>query len=304
MPQVNSRASLVMTPAESAEQIARAALAAHAVVRSIADAPFRAIRGGLSNYAWRVNHDGCGYFVRLGGSGSESLGVDRRSECNLLGAVSAAGLAPDVLVCDPDHDLLVTRFMHAATWTRQAARETGNLRRIGAALRTLHSLPLLPGIRPVSFAAQARFLEAQLGAAGSADPAVRRVAATAFDMLAGRQAMVALCHNDLHHLNILDDGKRLWLVDWEYGGCGDPLLDLASFLCQHESTHEERQVLLGAYAGDAGISIDLVEAACRAFDYVQWLWYRLRGANDPRQAGEHSARVAVISRRLLAGVVP
>ena len=100
-------------------------------------------------------------------------------------------------------------------------------------------------------------------------------------MLAGRESIAALCHNDLHHLNILDDGERLWLVDWEYGGCGDPLFDLASFLCQHESTHEERQVLLGAYAGDSGISIDLVEAACRAFDYVQWLWYRLRGANDP-----------------------
>ena len=96
-------------------------------------------------------------------------------------------------------------------------------------------------------------------------------------------------------------------MDWEYGGCGDPLFDLASFLCQHESTHEERQVLLGAYAGDAGISIDLVEAACRAFDYVQWLWYRLRGANDPGEcrrafvsSGGHFAAVA-FRRRTLNG---
>ena len=272
--------------------------------RAIADAPFSVIRGGLSNHAWRVDHDGCGYFVRLGGSGSESLGVDRRSECHLLEAVSAAGLAPEVLVCDPDADLLVTRLVNAETWTRQAARETGNLLRIGAALRVLHSLPLRPGIRPVSFAAQARFLEGQLGAPGSTHREVRRVAATAFEMLAGRESIAALCHNDLHHLNILDDGERLWLVDWEYGGCGDPLFDLASFLCQHESTHEERQVLLGAYAGDSGISIDLVEAACRAFDYVQWLWYRLRGASDPADAAGHSSRAEAISRRLLLGAEP
>jgi thiamine kinase-like enzyme len=241
--------------------------------------------------------------VRLGGSGSESLGVDRRSECNLLGAVSAAGLAPDVVVCDPGTDLLVTRLVSAETWTRQAARETGNLRRIGAALRILHSLPLRPAMRRVSFAVQARFLEDQLGGAGTAHPAVSRVAARAFEMLAGRGAILALCHNDLHHLNILDDGERLWLVDWEYGGCGDPLFDLASFLCQHESTHEERQVLLGAYAGDAGISIDLVEAACRAFDYVQWLWYRLRCANDPGNAAGHSSRAEAIAHRLLSGTV-
>ena len=122
--------------------------------------------------------------------------------------------------------------------------------------------------------------------------------------LPGASRSSALCHNDLHHLNILDDGERLWLVDWEYGGCGDPLFDLASFLCQHESTHEERQVLLGAYAGDAGISIDLVDAACRAFDYVQWLWYRLRGASDPGDAAGHSSRAEAISRRLLSGVEP
>ncbi len=293
-----------MTPAESAERIARAALAAHAVAGVIADAPFIAIRGGLSNHAWRVDHDGCGYFVRLGGSGSESLGVDRRSECRLLGVVSAAGLAPEVLVCDPDRDLLVTRFLGAETWTRQAARESANLRRIGATLQNLHSLPLRPGIGRVSFAAQARFLEDQLGAVGRAHAAVRRVAATAFEMLAGREAIVAFCHNDLHHLNILDDGERLWLVDWEYGGCGDPLFDLASFLCQHESTHEERQLLLDAYAGDSGISIDHVEAACRAFDYVQWLWYRLRGANDPGDAAGHSSRAGAISQRLLSGALP
>jgi thiamine kinase-like enzyme len=293
-----------MAPAESAEKAARAALSEHPAARVIADAPFLAVRGGLSNHAWRVDQDGLCYFVRFGGRGSESLGVDRRSECRVLGAVSAAGLAPEVMICDPDRDLLVTRFIRATTWPREAARDMGNLRRIGAALRVLHSLPLRPGIAGVSFAAQARFLEDQLGAAGSAHAAIRRVAAAAFETLVGREQIVALCHNDLHHLNILDDGDRLWLVDWEYGGCGDPLFDLASFLCQHESTHEERKVLLSAYAGDAAVPIDLVEAACKAFDYVQWLWYRLRGASDPVEADQHSSRAAVISRRLLSGASP
>ena len=293
-----------MAPAEAAELTARAALAAHAAVGVIADAPFRAIRGGLSNHAWHVERDGHSYFVRLGGRGSKSLGVDRRSECHLLGAASAAGLAPEVLVCDPDRDLLVTRFVRAANWTRQDARKTENLRRFGATLRTLHSLSLCPGIERISFSAQATLLENQLGGAEGAQPALRRVAVAAFEMLAGREAIVALCHNDLHHLNILDDGERLWFVDWEYGGCGDPLFDLASFLCQLELTHQQRQVLFSAYAGESGISIDLVEAACRVFDYVQWVWYRLRSASEPGEAGEHSFRAEVIAQRLLSGVVP
>jgi thiamine kinase-like enzyme len=304
MRQAHCQAWNAMAPAESAEKAARAALSEQPAARVIADAPFLAIRGGLTNHAWRVDHDGHSYFVRFGGRGSESLGVDRRSECHLLGAVSAAGLAPEVLVCDPDRDLLVTRFVSIETWSREAARDIGNLRRFGETLRMLHALPLRTGIGRVSFEAQANFLEGQLGAAGSAQPAVRRVAASAFETLAGREGIVALCHNDLHHLNILDDGDRLWLVDWEYGGCGDPLFDLASFLCQEESTHEERRVLLSAYAGGAAISIDLVEAACKAFDYVQWLWYRLRAVSAPDEAGEHSLRAEIISRRLLSGAVP
>ena len=34
-------------------------------------------------------------------------------------------------------------------------------------------------------------------------------------------------HNDLLAANILDDGTRLWLIDWEYGGFNTPLFDLA-----------------------------------------------------------------------------
>src|SRR5438477_250803 len=37
-----------------------------------------------------------------------------------------------------------------------------------------------------------------------------------------------LCHNDLLPANLIEDGRRLWLVDWEYGGVGHPLFDLAN----------------------------------------------------------------------------
>jgi thiamine kinase-like enzyme len=36
-----------------------------------------------------------------------------------------------------------------------------------------------------------------------------------------------LCHNDLLAANLIDDGDRVWLVDWEYAGMGHPLFDLA-----------------------------------------------------------------------------
>ena len=37
-----------------------------------------------------------------------------------------------------------------------------------------------------------------------------------------------LCHNDLLAANLIDDGRRLWLLDWEYAGVGHPVFDLAN----------------------------------------------------------------------------
>ena len=36
------------------------------------------------------------------------------------------------------------------------------------------------------------------------------------------------CHNDLLAENYLDDGERLWLVDWEYSGNNDPAFELGN----------------------------------------------------------------------------
>ena len=42
-------------------------------------------------------------------------------------------------------------------------------------------------------------------------------------------APMVTCHNDLLAANFIDDGERIWIVDWEYAGMGDPFFDLANF---------------------------------------------------------------------------
>jgi thiamine kinase-like enzyme len=279
----------------------RAALAEHRETRGLADVALEPVTGGLSNHAWRAEQGGRSYFVRLGGPHSISLGVDRYSERTLLEVVAAAGLAPGLVTCDPANGLLVTEFVAGAPWRREDARMPRNVARIGEILRRLHGMPLPSGIRRISFRAQARQLEAQLAAAGVADPMLARIAESAFDVLRARHDRISVCHNDLHHLNVLDDGARLWLVDWEYGGCGDPLFDLASFASQHESTSEDRAVLLEEAYGDAGVAASTaLGAACTAFDYVQWLWYRLWVACNGDADGGYGARAAALEARLAA----
>jgi thiamine kinase-like enzyme len=59
------------------------------------------------------------------------------------------------------------------------------------------------------------------------------------------------CHNDLLAENYLDDGRRLWLVDWEYSGNNDPTFELGN--TAQELGYEDDQVgeLCAAYFGEA-----------------------------------------------------
>jgi thiamine kinase-like enzyme len=295
--EANGTLTAATPEAAAAERVARQALSARSATRSLASLPLTPIRGGLSNHAWRVDQGGRRYFVRIGGADSERLGVDRNSECVLLEAVSAAGLAPEVLACDPSNGLLVTRFVDGAPLRRESTQEPRLLRRLGEILRVLHRLPRPAGVREVSFVEQARLLESQLASTGGIDPRLASAAESGFRRLAGRRGRLALCHNDLHHLNILDHDDGLWLVDWEYGGWGDPVFDLASFVSQHALPAGRRSVLLEAY-GDPSIAGATLAAACIAFDYVQWLWYRLWIARNPEADGEYSARADALAARI------
>ena len=61
---------------------------------------------------------------------------------------------------------------------------------------------------------------------------------------------IVFTHNDFYFKNILDDGKKLWLIDWEFSGFNHFLLDLANLSRQNELSEEEDDFILEEYFGD------------------------------------------------------
>jgi thiamine kinase-like enzyme len=287
-----SEASEAQTPSAHDEPGVRRALRSCAATASLADGALRPIEGGLSNRAWRLDARGQSYFVRIGHPGAARLGVDRVSECRVLRAAAVAGLAPEVFACEPALDLLVTRYVDAATWQAPGVAHPVNLRRVADCLRRLHDTPPPDGVLTVDYARQARNLESELPAGDAIAQELHARAVQAFRRLQDRPVAWALCHHDLHHLNLLDDGARLWLVDWEYGGRGDPLMDVAGFLAMHELGPAATSEFLGAYGRLTPGDRARLHDARWTFDYVQWLWYRLRFAADHAEAGRHAERLA------------
>ena len=54
-------------------------------------------------------------------------------------------------------------------------------------------------------------------------------------------------HNDLLAANFLDDGSKLWLVDWEYAGFNSPLFDLGGLASNNDLTSKDETKLLEEY---------------------------------------------------------
>ena len=284
------------TPMAEPEREVREALRSEACTAPLAEARLVFEPGGLSNHAWIAETGAEKFFVRLNSADAARLGVDRHSECALLRVVAAAGIAPAVVRCAPGQRLLVTRHIPGETLDRDRALDARQIERLALALRRLHGLPVPDGIVRVDFAAQAGRLEAQCQGAREVSADLRSKARRALALLERGARADTLCHNDLHHLNLIFTPDRVWFVDWEYGGVGDPVFDFASFLCQHDCGMRERELLRRAY-GDGAIEAGQLTAACWAFDYVQWLWYRAwpagRGASPV-----YAERAAAIEQRL------
>lgn len=62
-----------------------------------------------------------------------------------------------------------------------------------------------------------------------------------------RRPVRALCHGDLAWHNVLMRGRRLWLIDFELAGLGDPAVDLALLLSRNPLTRSDERRFLAAY---------------------------------------------------------
>ena len=287
-----------------AEAQARARLRDGPATASIADGRFERIERGLANHAWRVTTAaGPSRFVRLASATAGEVGADLHAEASVLRQVAAAGLAPGVVRCDPASRLLVTEWIEGIGGDDAALERDTVITLVAQALQQLHALAPATRLREVSFERQAARLQAALPEAPGV-PALQATATGVFTSLGATLRPRVLCHHDVHGGNmVIDPTGRLWLVDWEYAGLGDPVFDLASFASQHGLTPAESRQLHACYVEAGGhVPWPRLVLAGWAFDYVQWLWYRTLAARSGAHAGQSTAcaRAAVLQDSLAA----
>lgn len=248
-----------------------------------------------TNLVVRIQLRDGSYAVRVPRSAMAHLEVDRRSECAALEVAAAADLAPRVVICDPVSGILVTHWIEGATWTAQRVHQPDAIRGMARALKDLHALPVPGGVR--SLAPQPLLERYWRIVTGRANPLQSRLASIHARVLARAQqahrAPRVLCHSDLHHRNLIENGT-LRLLDWEYAGVTERSYDLASFSQSNDLTRAEQELLLRAYElerEDEG----RFELHCVLFDWICVLWLAMV---DVGEATTDRIRLEALAQRV------
>ncbi len=209
------------------------------------------LTGGMTNRNYVVTDRGQRFVVRLGDD-VPLHGIFRFNERAASRAAHAADISPAVVYAE--QGALVLQYIDGKTFSSADVRDPINLPRVIDLVRRTHRtiakhlagpvltfwvfhilrgyvadlrqsqsprLALLPGLLP-----RAAKLEAAVGDV----PAV-------------------FSHNDLLAANFIDDGKRLWLIDWDYAGYNSPLFDLGGLASNNEFDTARIHTMLEYYFG-------------------------------------------------------
>ncbi len=210
------------------------------------------LSGGLTNTNHLVVADGVKHVVRIPGRSTELLAVDRANERHNAAAAATTGISPPIVEVLEDWDVMILAYVEGTTMSGQVLRSPEQARRMAASIRTLHTAP-----RFAKDFDMFRLTRFYLGVCDEHEVRIpdgfRDRMATVGEVeraFAANPVPTVPCHNDLLAENYIDDGERLWIVDFEYSGNNDPCFELGDTAQECGFDAELREVLCEAYFGE------------------------------------------------------
>lgn len=210
------------------------------------------IPGGLTNVNFRVTTGtGAAYVARFSSRTTSLLAIDRAAEYRNSLIAEAGGVGPRIVEYLPDEGVRVVEWIDGRTFQDEDLDDPAQLERLAKVCRRLHTgerfvsdfdmfdvqRGYLAIVRESGFRLPADYL--------SYEPAVRRIE----QVLRASSPGTVPCHNDLLAANILDDGRRLWLIDYELAGNNDACFELGNIWSEAALEPDRLEHLVTAYFG-------------------------------------------------------
>lgn len=209
------------------------------------------LSGGLTNENYLVLAGGERYVMRLPGTSTELLSIDRANEVYNARAAASAGIGPAVLEHIAQLDIMVLEFIPGETMSAQTLQSGSMARRMAESFKRLHAAP-----RFLKDFDMFRLIEDYLRIVEAHEVRIPSDYRERLPLLADVERAVQAgalpkvsCHNDLLCENFIDDGQALRIVDYELSGNNDPCFDLGNTAQEASLDDGLRAVLCEAYFG-------------------------------------------------------
>ena len=241
--------------------------------------------GGMTNIVHLVETQDINLVVRIPGKGTEDY-INRSVEYNNAMAAWRAGISAEILWADVKKGVMVSKAINnIETMTPDLfSKRKGSPSRAGKALAKLHNsgetfnfrfelFNMIDDYLKILSTKNAELPEGYYDIVKKAEP-VKAI-------LEANPATLAPCHCDPLCENFLDDGKNMWIVDWEYSGMNDPLWDLGDLSVEAKMNEDQESELLGSYFGALATPVQkgrvvIYKAMC---DLLWTLWGLIQHAD-------------------------
>ncbi|MCP4624619.1 MAG: phosphotransferase [bacterium] len=231
--------------------------------------------GGITNENYRVNVAEQPYFVSIPGAGTEFLAVDRDNKYHNTLAAAAAGVGPKIVHHLPDHHVMVLEFIQGDTMTPETMAAAGMPGRLARVLQKLHG-----GSRFLKDFNVFRLAEFYLNILVKQKwriPAGYRKRMTVLPRMERAVSKPKFssvpCTNDLVAENIIDDGHKLRLIDFDYSGNNDPCCELGNACQELQYSEDQYAELCAAYFGQSNVHLlARMHLYATISDFIWTLW--------------------------------
>jgi thiamine kinase-like enzyme len=232
------------------------------------------LSGGITNENYKITLGDKRFVLRISGKGGEMLGIDRANERRCAKIAAKAGIGAEIVASLENFGATLTRFIDGAPISRVAAGDPSTLRRIVRSIRKYHGGPKFPGtFSPFEAVRLCHSLAKRSGVRlpAEADKALQAMAR--LEGALGPCLAPKPCHNDLLAANLIDDGKNIRIIDWEYAAMGDPFFDLGNYAINQELRPEGKRALLKLYLGKTTpADFERLDRYCLASDLREAFW--------------------------------
>jgi len=232
-----------------AEQRQTAHQAINSVLGVATVATVRPMTGGVSGaFVFLVEAGGRRFVLRIEGPASPLRNPHQYLSMRIA---AEEGIAPRLHYLDVDDRVVMMDFIEDRPLEAYPGGDPELARAIGAMVKKLQTAPLFPSFvhyPDIVSRLWTHVCKTGLFVDGLLDAASRRLVQIR-ETYAPQAEQYVSSHNDVLPRNVLFDGKRLWLIDWESAYRNDPLVDLATALDNFAPSPDLEEVLLLAWLG-------------------------------------------------------